>query len=64
MRKNKNVDEIDADSVEEVREIINFALEDRNWLQVEEALDLLNDILGYEIENDVDEENKRNHLEE
>jgi hypothetical protein len=64
MRKNKNVDEIDADSVEEVREVLSFALEDRNWLQVEEALEILNDILGYEVENDADEEDKRNHLEE
>jgi hypothetical protein len=64
MRKNKNVDEIEADSVEEAREVIRFALEDRNWLQVEEALEILNDILGYEVENDADEEDKRNHLEE
>jgi hypothetical protein len=64
MRKNtnKNLDVIEADSVEEVREGVKFALESRSWLEVEDVLEMLNDLLGYEME--IEEDDRRNHLEE
>lgn len=65
MRKNtnKNLDVIEADVVEEVREGVKYALESKSWAEVEDVLDLLNDILGYDSNNE-DEDDRRNHLEE
>ena len=65
MSKN-NETEIDVDDVEEAREVLMYAIESRSWLEAEEALALLNEILGYESEEEEEEEGtrKRNHLEE
>jgi len=61
---NDNV-EIDIDSVEEVREVLKYAIESKSWLEAEDALGLLNEILGYENEDDEEENpSKRNHMEE
>ena len=55
--------EINPDSVEEVREVLKYALESKNWLDVEDALELLNELLGYEnAEEEEEEGKKRNHL--
>ena len=66
MSKHNNDDvEIDIDAIEEVREVLSYAIESRSWLEAEDALGLLNEILGYEDEEDEEEEGpKRNHLEE
>jgi hypothetical protein len=60
--------EIDIDAVEEVREVLAYAVEGRSWSEAEDALGLLNELLGYEedIEDEDDEPGgrKRNHLEE
>jgi hypothetical protein len=66
MRKNtnKNLDVIEADSVEEVREGVKYALESKSWSEVEDVLDLLNDILGYDSNNEEEDDDRRNHLEE
>lgn len=61
MRKDK---EIDTDSVEEVREVLKYAIEIKSWLEAEDALELLNELLGYDPDEDEEEESKRNHLEE
>ena len=60
-----NNNEIDVDEVEEAREVLMYAIENRSWLEAEEALELLNEILGYENDDDSEEDTpKRNHLEE
>jgi hypothetical protein len=66
MSKKYNDDvEIDIDSVEEVREVLKYAIESKSWLEAEDALGLLNEILGYENEDDEEENpSKRNHMEE
>lgn len=56
--------ELDVDSVEEAREVLKYAIESRSWLEAEDALELLNELLGYEPDEDEEEESKRNHLEE
>jgi hypothetical protein len=64
MSKNKDI-EINSDSIEEVREVLKYAMESHSWLDVEEALELINEVLGYEPEEDEEEgTSKRNHLEE
>ena len=64
MSKNNDI-EIDVDEVEEAREVLMYAIESRSWLEAEDALELLNEILGYDAEEDEDEDTKkRNHLEE
>lgn len=55
--------EIDVDKIEEAREVIKYAIESRSWLDVEEALGILNEILGYESDED-DDGRKQNQLEE
>ncbi len=58
--------EINYDDVEEVREIIKYAIENKKWLEVEEALELLNGILGHDddVDDDEDSNTKRNTFEE
>jgi hypothetical protein len=67
MSKQKDDDvQIDIDAVEEIREVLSYAIESRSWLEAEDALGLLNEILGYEDEEEEEEEgtSRRNHLEE
>jgi hypothetical protein len=52
--KNQNKDAIEPDILEEIREILMNALDERKWIQVEEALEIINDELGYES-NDFNE---------
>lgn len=47
-------DEIDTDTLEEIREILEYALENRRWHDVEDALEMMNDVLGYEGNEDDD----------
>ena len=64
-KKNNDDIEIDADDVEEAREVLMYAIESRTWSEVEDALELLNEILGYEADEEEEEgTRKRNHLEE
>lgn len=56
MNKHDNTDaNIDLDVLEEIREILIHASESRSWPSVEEALELLNDSLGYEESNSSDD---------
>lgn len=48
---------IDPDNLEEVKELLEYALENRRWIEVEEALEIIKEELGYEInESEEDEE--------
>lgn len=53
---------INIDNLEEIKEMLEHALEYRSWPSVEDALAILNEELGYEVEEE-DEEDER-HLEE
>ncbi len=41
---------IDPDNLEEVKELLEYALENRRWIEVEEALEIIKEELGYEID--------------
>ncbi len=41
-----NDNQIDSDSIEEVREVLKYAIEDKSWHQAEDALELLTNSLG------------------
>jgi hypothetical protein len=60
----KETEQIDVDSVEEVREVLMYAVESRIWSEVEDALELLNEALGYDATEEREEDSKRNQLEE
>lgn len=49
---------IDTDSLEEIKEILENAIEYRRWVGVEDAIELLNELLGVESDTDDDEENE------
>lgn len=59
MSKNSKNSNIDPDVLEEIREILMDALDERRWVDVEEALEILNEELGYENEtiSDANENN-------
>lgn len=40
---------INLDNIEEAKELLEYALENRRWIEVEEALEILKESLGYEI---------------
>jgi hypothetical protein len=47
---------IDPDHLEEAKELLEYALENRRWIDVEEALEIIKEELGYDIsENDSDD---------
>ena len=54
---------INIDNLEEIKEMLEHALEYRSWPSVEDALAILNEELGYDTEEDDNEEDDR-HLEE
>lgn len=47
---------IDPDNIEEVKELLEYALDSRSWPSVEEALYIIKEELGYEIEEDEEDE--------
>jgi hypothetical protein len=47
---------INTDNLEEIKQLLEYALEYRSWPSVEDALAILNEELGYENEEDTDEE--------
>lgn len=47
---------IDPDSIEEAKELLEYALENRRWIDVEEAIEILKEALGYEVDEDSEEE--------
>ena len=49
---------IDTDSLEEIKEILENAIEYRRWVGVEDAIELLNELLGIETEEEEDEYNE------
>jgi hypothetical protein len=46
---------INTDNLEEIKELLEYALEARSWPSVEDALAILKEELGYEAE-EIDEE--------
>lgn len=57
--------EIDTDKIEEARELLKYAIENRSWTDADEAVCLLDEALGYESTDDDDDgARKRNQLEE
>ena len=54
MSKKSNHSDINPDILEEIREILSDAIEERKWINVEEALEIINEELGYDNESTVD----------
>ena len=54
MSKKSNCSDINPDILEEVREILLNAIDERKWINVEEALEIINEELGYDNESVVD----------
>ena len=46
---------IDPDNLEEIKELLEYALESRNWPAVEDALIILNEELGYDPDESSEE---------
>jgi hypothetical protein len=61
MSKKSNQSDINPDILEEIREILIDALDERKWINVEEALEILNEELGYE--NEVSQDTTENNEE-
>lgn len=49
---------MNIDNLEEVKELLEHALESRSWPAVEDALSILNEELGYDSEKHEDESNE------
>jgi|694.fasta_scaffold04422_7 hypothetical protein len=49
---------IDPDNIEEVKELLEYALESRSWPSVEEALGIIKEELGYDPDEDEEEEDE------
>lgn len=47
---------INTDNLEEIKQMLEYALEYRSWPNVEDALAILNEELGYENEEDTDDD--------
>lgn len=47
---------INTDNLEEIKQLLEYALEYRSWPSVEDALAILNEELGYENEEDTNDE--------
>lgn len=45
---------INTDNLEEVKQLLEYALEYRSWPSIEDALAIINEELGYENEEDED----------
>lgn len=49
---------INPDNLEEAKELLEYALENRRWIEVEEALEILKESLGYEPDDSDEEESE------
>jgi hypothetical protein len=47
---------IDPDNLEEVKELLEYALDSRSWPSVEEALSIIKEELGYDVEEEYKDE--------
>jgi hypothetical protein len=47
---------INTDNLEEIKQMLEYALEYRSWPNVEDALAILNEELGYENEENTDDD--------
>jgi hypothetical protein len=54
MSKKSNYSDINPDILEEIRAILLDAIDERKWINVEEALEIINEELGYENERAAD----------
>lgn len=52
----ENIMSIDPDNIEEVKELLEYALDSRSWPSVEEALYIIKEELGYDVNEETDEE--------
>lgn len=43
---------IDLDNLEEAKELLEYALENRRWIEVEEALEIIKEELGYDVDDE------------
>lgn len=50
-----NMKNIDPDNLEEIKELLEHALESRNWPAVEDALAILKEELGYDPDESSEE---------
>lgn len=50
---------INTDNLEEIKQLLEYALEYRSWPSIEEALEILKEELGYEVDDkESDEEDE------
>lgn len=49
---------IDPDNLEEVKELLEYAIDSRSWPSVEEALYIIKEELGYDVDDEEDEEDE------
>lgn len=54
MSKKSNYSDTNQDILEEIREILIDSVDERKWIGVEEALEIINEELGYDSESAVD----------
>jgi hypothetical protein len=54
MSKKSNYSDTNQDILEEIREILIDSVNERKWIGVEEALEIINEELGYDSESAVD----------
>lgn len=54
----ENTMNIDPDNLEEVKELLEHALDARSWPSVEEALYIIKEELGYDVDGDGSEEDE------
>lgn len=47
---------INTDNLEEIKQMLEYALEYRSWPSIEEALEILKEELGYEVDDKDSEE--------
>ena len=53
-----NMNQISPDNLEEARELLEYALDSHSWPSVEEALLLIKEALGYEVDEEPEEEDE------
>ena len=49
---------IDPDNLEEVKELLEYAIDSRSWPSVEEALYIIKEELGYDVDDEDSEEDE------
>jgi hypothetical protein len=55
----ENTMNIDPDNLEEVKELLEYALDSRSWPSVEEALGIIKEELGYDADEESEDEEEQ-----